>query len=794
MQIFRRKWKIPHAARKPLVFFLVFLFLTIEFRFLISDRVPDSVSLQNQFLIAQDYQILFRNFLSSGYDRFLQGGSPTFYFQSPFFFFLVSFFHTFLLFFLPLEVSFNFGILLTLFLFSYAFLKLGFYILTETNLSPGNALLVLTGLLFYLLYPGDRTVGAGIVGVFQNSVSFCLGLGFSILALYYLEKFRHTGKLSSFAKNLTAGALVFYSHYEMSLFYVISLGVYFLFYKDEFSIPEILLIFFLPFVFAFPILWNYFAYIPFLQNPPVSFPVNGLLSLLGEEFSDSISKPETFFHAMKAVFWEQYWIHLLFPVLFVVGIRLLFIRKLLPPISRFLIFGTLLFYWTATDSSLAMIFPWLHVKWYTALNVSLVFLTLSALVTARFFLKNLPSGKWKLIAGLILFLLGTFRFIVAIPGAPSGMENISKNPSEVWKDREEWSRIFSKTADGALFASEEVSGNSDGDFRWMSVLIRKSYHRNIILQNRYEFSLPATPEEIVNLFPSQGPKRNTQKKKTAGTHPVYEKEKLARLFYRLLRDRGVSYAVLRSESLHRLAAAAPEFFEEREKRGEWIVWKLKLERPIVEVLSEKPAALLFDDVSEKGAPSAEDLSEFLLTSDSGRSTIHPVPVTAQEYEADKGSFSGAFTVNEWNAFYAERTRIEEAQRSKSIISSKKNAPPKASSVSETIGDGTVYPYLWDNSRIVWSSPSSGKNVSETVGSSEVCSPTVIRSGFFPLWKSAAGETIHRTLEGQSYFCSKSSENTFVFYDIRSYFVTLIQLLLPILFFGATFLNRRKLQN
>ncbi|EKR08342.1 putative membrane protein [Leptospira kirschneri serovar Valbuzzi str. 200702274] len=483
MQIIQRKWKIPHAARKPLVFFLVFLFLSVQFRFLFSDQIPDSVSLQNQYLIAQDYQILFKNFLSSGYDRSLQGGSPTFYFQAPFFFFLVSFLHTFILFFLPLEVSFNLGILLGLFLFSYAFLKLGFLFLTETNLSPGNTLLTMTGLMFYFLYPGDRVVGAGIVGVFQNSISFSVGLAIALLAIYYLEKFRYTGKVSSFFKNLITGTLVFYTHYETSLFYLIALGIYFLFYKDEFENLEILLIFLFPLFFAFPILWNYFVYVSFQQNPPVSFPINGLLSLLGEEFSNSVARPEKVLDLIKQILMDQYWIHLLFPILFVIGIRLLFIRKLLPPISRFLIFGALFFYWMATDSSLSMIFPWLHAKWHTALNVSLVFLTLSSLVTARFFLKNLPPGKWKLWGGLVLFILGLYRFIVTIPGPATGIETFTENPSAIWEQKKEWTHVFEKTSYGALIASEEILEEKDS--RWASVLIRQSVRRNIVLRNRF---------------------------------------------------------------------------------------------------------------------------------------------------------------------------------------------------------------------------------------------------------------------------------------------------------------------
>lgn len=101
MQIIQRKRKIPHAARKPLVFFLVFLFLSVQFRFLFSDQVPDSVSLQNQYLIAQDYQILFKNFLSSGYDHFLQGAVP-FFISKPLFSFF-GFFSSHVYFFFPLE-------------------------------------------------------------------------------------------------------------------------------------------------------------------------------------------------------------------------------------------------------------------------------------------------------------------------------------------------------------------------------------------------------------------------------------------------------------------------------------------------------------------------------------------------------------------------------------------------------------------------------------------------------------------------------------------------------------------
>lgn len=380
-----------------------------------------------------------------------------------------------------------------------------------------------------------------------------------MLAIYYLEKFRYTGKVSSFFKNLIAGTLVFYTHYETSLFYLIALGIYFLFYKDEFEILEILLIFLFPLFFAFPILWNYYAYLSFQQNPPVSFPINGLLSLLGEEFSNSVARPEKILDLLKQILIDQYWIHLLFPILFVTGIRLLFIRKLLPPISRFLIFGALFFYWMATDSSLSMIFPWLHAKWYTALNVSLVFLTLSSLVTARFFLKNLPPGKWKLWSGLILFILGLYRFIVTIPGPTTGIETFTENPSMVWKQKEEWIRVFEETSYGALIASEEILEEKDS--RWASVLIRQSVRRNITLKNRSEKSFPSSIEEIVGLFPEQGTKSFLNKgEKQIHPHPVFEKEKLSESFSKLLSERGVSYVLLGSDSLNQLAIVSPRFF------------------------------------------------------------------------------------------------------------------------------------------------------------------------------------------------------------------------------------------
>ncbi|MBM9500162.1 hypothetical protein JWG44_07860 [Leptospira sp. 201903071] len=784
MQIIPGKWKIPHAARKPLVFFLVLLFLSIQFRFLFSDSVPDSVSLQNQYLIAQDYQILFKNFLSSGYDRSLHGGSPTFYFQSPFFFFLVSFLHTFFLFFLPFSVAFNLGILLTLFLFSYAFLKLGFLFLTETNLSPGNALLAMTGLMFYFLYPGDRVVGAGVVGVFQNSISSVLGLGFAILAIYYLEKFRYTGKVSSFAKNLITGSLVFYTHYEMSLFYVVSLGIYFLFYKDEFEFLEILFIFLLPILVALPVLWNYFAFVQFQQNPPVSYPVNGLLSLLGEEFSSSVANPERFFEVFKQILIDQYWIHLLFPILFVIGIRLLFIRKLLPPISRFLIFGTLLFYWMATDSSLSLIFPWLHVKWYTALNVSLVFLTFAALVTARFFLKNLAPGRWKLWTGLILFILGMVRFIVTIPGPSTGIEALSKTPSAIWSQKEEWIGILKETPYSSLIASEEITGGVNSlDSRWASVFVRQSVRRNIVLQNRFENSLPSSPEEIIQLFPSQGPKSSlVTYGKRSNLRPVQERDKLSDLFLSLLQERGVTHLLLKSEALNQFASNLPDSFAQIAKRGDWILWKLNVTKPPLELLSAKPWALLIDDAGQERRTSirSEDLSEFALHSLYTLS-ISLVPITTEEYKKNEKSFSGAFPFSGLKSELQKLVSIQEEENSK------KKPKGKTDLEKERKRTGTeIHPFLWDDSRIVWELP--------LIQSENVCSPVLIRSGFFPLWKSETGETSYRTLEGQFYLCSKQKENRFVFYDIRSYLITFFQFLLPLLFFGATFLNRRKLSN
>ncbi|MBM9576916.1 hypothetical protein JWG45_07085 [Leptospira sp. 201903070] len=784
MQIITGKWKIPHAARKPLVFFLVLLFLSIQFRFLFSDSVPDSVSLQNQYLIAQDYQVLFKNFLSSGYDRSLHGGSPTFYFQSPFFFFLVSFLHTFFLFFLPFGVAFNLGILLTLFLFSYAFLKLGFLFLTETNLSPGNALLAMTGLMFYFLYPGDRVVGAGVIGVFQNSISSVLGLGFAILAIYYLEKFRYTGKVSSFAKNLITGSLVFYTHYEMSLFYAVSLGIYFLFYKDEFEFLEILFIFLLPVLVALPVLWNYFAYVPFQQNPPVSYPINGLLSLLGEEFSNSVARPEKFLDVFKQILIDQYWIHLLFPILFVIGIRLLFIRKLLPPISRFLIFGALLFYWMATDSSLSLIFPWLHVKWYTALNVSLVFLTFAALVTARFFLKNLAPGKWKLWTGLILFILGMIRFIVTIPGPSTGIEDLSKTPSAIWSQKEEWIGILKETPYSSLIASEEITGGANSlDSKWASVFVRQSVRRNLVLQNRFENSLPSSPEEIIQLFPSQGPKSSlVTYGKQSNLRPVQERDKLSDLFLNLLQERGVTHLFLKSEALNQFAVNLPDSFTLIAKKGEWILWKLNIAKPPLELLSSKPWALLIDDAGQERRTSvrSEDISEFALHSLYTLS-ISLIPITTEEYKKDENAFSGAVPFSRLKSELQRLVSLREEENTK------KKSKVKIDFEKEMSGAGTeIHPFSWDDSLIAWELPS--------IQDENVCSPVLIRSGFFPLWKSENGEISYRTLEGQFYFCSRQKLNRFVFYDIRSYLITFLQLLLPLLFLGATFLNRRKLSN
>ncbi|EMF99031.1 hypothetical protein LEP1GSC137_4058 [Leptospira borgpetersenii str. Noumea 25] len=98
----------------------------------------------------------------------------------------------------------------------------------------------------------------------------------------------------------------------------------------------------------------------------------------------------------------------------------------------------------------------------------------------------------------------------------------------------------------------------------------------------------------------------------------------------------------------------------------------------------------------------------------------------------------------------------------------------------------VDPLVWNDSEIKW------ELSKET--ESDVCFPILIRSGFFPIWKLVSGEKVYRTLEGQFYFCSMEKQNKFVFYDIRTYLITLIQFLLPLSFLGATFLTYRKISN
>ncbi|EMO76726.1 hypothetical protein LEP1GSC127_2773 [Leptospira kirschneri str. 200801925] len=453
----------------------------------------------------------------------------------------------------------------------------------------------------------------------------------------------------------------------------------------------------------------------------------------------------------------------MFPILFVIGIRLLFIRKLLPPISRFLIFGALFFYWMATDSSLSMIFPWLHAKWHTALNVSLVFLTLSSLVTARFFLKNLPPGKWKLWGGLVLFILGLYRFIVTIPGPATGIETFTENPSAIWEQKKEWTHVFEKTSYGALIASEEILEEKDS--RWASVLIRQSVRRNIVLRNRFEKSFPSSIEEIFRLFPEQGTKPFLNKEEKQ-INPAPEKEKLSELFFKLLSERGVSYVLLGSDSLNQLAIVSPKFFSKIDQKGKWILWKLNSSRSFMELLPKKPIAILKEDFSFQKfkLKSALDLKF--------EQNLTLIPVSKEEFKSDENSFSDFCEVS---SCFKEK------------IKEKENFQNKTRTKTELVDLPTeIWPVTWSDSEIKWEIPKEKQ--------SEACFPILVRSGFFPLWKLVSGEKVYRTLEDQFYFCSKERKNEFIFYDIRTYLITFVQLLLPLAFFGATFLTRRKISN
>ncbi len=557
MPFFQKKWRLAPAWRRPLLLLASFLILIIKFRFLLTPETLSGWSLHAQTHLAEIYDSLLGGGQSLGYDTRWFSGMPVFYYEPPFFYFMTAVLHKAVFFWLPLSFSFNIGILLSILLFTYAFIKFSLLLLSETNHRANTVMLAMSGLLFFFLCAGEEPFGLSLVGLFSGSVTGFFGLGWSLLGFYYLEKYRTSGKLSSLSKYLVVSACVYYTDFPSALFYIVSLVIYFLFLGEELGKRAFSLVFFIPLIVAIPVWWNFLHYSSYRAE---TFPMEstpGLISILGSGALKPIWEGSGIFAFLWNFLIGLHWIQAVFPILFLLGIRSILKRKIFPPASRFVFFASLIFYWIGVDTSLSKFFPGIGFPWYRALDLSLLFLTVSALETAVHLLKKNSSGFVSQYAVGALLFFALIRFFLWHPELEWKENSTFLKDSLSSLEMQEVEATLSELPKDSKIFPEIDSRRKWGDSPFtLGLLIRRAGHRNLIgMQADASLSSLALQPYLSRYLPW------TAWKKDTWFEDELSPEETGIGLHRFLQSTGTSYVIGSTEKFYRILKSNPSRFE-----------------------------------------------------------------------------------------------------------------------------------------------------------------------------------------------------------------------------------------
>lgn len=823
MPVFQKKWRLAPAWRRPLLLLASFLVLIIKFRFLLSTDTLSGWSLHAQTHLAEIYDSLLSGGQSLGYDTRWFSGMPVFYYEPPFFYFTVAVLHKSIFFWLPLSFSFNIGILLSILLFTYAFVKFSLLLLSETNHRANTVMLAMSGLLFFLLCAGEEPFGLSLVGLFSGSVPGFFGLAWSLLGFYYLEKYRTTGKLSSLAKYLVVSACVYYSDFPSALFYIVSLFIYFLFLGEELGKRAFSLVLFVPLLLAAPVWWNFLNYSSYRAE---TFPMEstpGLISILGS----GALKPIWEGSGLLAFLWNfllgLHWIQAVFPILFLLGIRSILKRKIFPPASRFVFFASLIFYWIGVDTSLSKFFPGIGFPWYRALDLSLLFLTLSGLETAVHLLKNKTSAWITQYSVFALLFFALIRFFLWHPElewkehstflkdnlSSLEMQEVEASLSELPKDSKIFPEIDSRKKWG------------DSPFT-LGLLIRRAGHRNLLgMEADASLSSLALQPYLARYLPW------TAWKKDLRYEDELSLEDTGRGLHRFLQSTGTSYIIGSTEKLFRILKSNPSRFEllkgwvnreglqtsetdeipnrlhEKDLENRAFIFLFKVKEPASDlaVLKEKPWAVA--DYKELSGGKTLRPKRFLYNVN--ESILHEgldnglvlARLGKREIEASGPKLDGWFQgIVVWNLPADKTSWKEELQaaygplrfldRDEFLSGFFPLRDKMKADDTFALSEIPILPRVFSDEAVV-SDGEIPKSDSETRQES---SCKILRRSFFPKWEDKNGGILFQTQRNEILICSESKGVDLNFAKGNSIYLTILLFLLPIFFILASLIKGR----
>ncbi|MCE9600001.1 MAG: hypothetical protein K8S54_18720 [Spirochaetia bacterium] len=467
---------------------LIGLALAVKLSFYFSSEPLTGWDTPGQLHMARTYNEFFSTFDSIGYDHNWFLGFPAFYFYPPFLYFCIAQIRLLTGSFLPFEFAFNVGMFFTLIFFCFAYLKLSLLLLTsepkpETDSESARGrfaamILAALGLVWYLSYPGDGLQGTALVGFLGGTVVGTFAHGLILMALYFLETFRRNRSYARAIQFMITAGLVAYTHALSTVFFTITLILYFFILRKSFSARTILVLSGVPLLLAAPIFLLFARYSAYSSGVSIVTYYPPVLSILGTDFYERISEGGGLLRQILAGF---KWLNLVVILLFVFQIGRAIAGKIQISLERVLLSASLLLLWIATDTSLAFIFPTPGVHWYRAFDLAWGIGTMVAIAgVARTSDKSNAVLRVRLdFLLLALFTISFGRFLFWDPVSHEKYESMRLYGHT--QSTQQLEVFLQSLPQGTVILPEKIRGRKlFGSPHFFDYLIRKYGHRNAL--------------------------------------------------------------------------------------------------------------------------------------------------------------------------------------------------------------------------------------------------------------------------------------------------------------------------
>lgn len=792
---------VPDNFTDYLIAFVVALTISLKFSFLFSSQVITGWDTVGHYYLSSVYSSFFSDFRSTGYDTGWFNGFPAFYFYPPFFYFIVANIHKLFLSSFPFAASFNVTVLLVILFFSLSFLRLSVFLFTGIK---NGRIYALIALLFYVLYPGDDLQGTSIAGAMGGTINSTLGHSWIVLTFYFLERYRKENTTFLIPLIVISISLLFYSHLLSSVFFYIFLLLYFIFHAGDFNrrISSAGIIFFLPMLIAFPILYMFLHYSVFTNSNSIWINFPFATDIMGRDFLNKMVSGGNVFNTLLT----QLIFHLKILNLLLLFLYFRFILNLVSGRMQnrtflFLFFTNLAFFWLSSDASLSFLFPKLGIHWYRCFDLFYITFVLISVFSFCHMAESFPEKRVQKAMPIVIFIVLFVKFIVWNPYRDNGYNNIylyNYNYEGNRGELEELENYMSGLEPGSLIMPEKMRTKSYyGSPHFLDISIQKSGHRNF-LGLTVESSL--TPElyyaYLSRGLPSifvWGIEYSWKDFLFDPDRGLYDNKEILPYY---LKNSGVNYVIGMSESTKGFLGNFPEYFEKVFENEVFSLFRILNSSSKIAALSEKPIGFLFyDSIKTKKRNEKKIYRSFLLFSNASKYYLKPfysaptiinlnspkeaIPLEKlSEYVSGIVIYNDGYdrpAVHDVQKYYntglplylfnfrktSEHPGVNYFNSKEKIPQFKKEIRGKKAVAQKYRSD--ITPEVFSGEQIVFRPDSFLKAASKSGAVvSGSCVPGEIKISYFPDWRSKNGEPIFQTDANQMYMraCGEKTELNF----------------------------------